>query len=337
MMVVLKRGDTGENVRELQERLKKLGFYPGVVDGIFGPVTEQAVKMFQISAGITADGIAGPQTFKALDGFEKRPAEPVLRYGNTGQYVAILQKRLKKLGFDPGMVDGVFGTKTLKAVVEFQKSRRIPADGVVGPITWAELKKQPAPAAVNGRLAGVVVIDPGHGGFDPGAAYHGLREKDITLDIGLRMKAIIEKKGVKVVMTRDGDYSPGGAKDVLTDLKNRVEIANRAGATVFLSIHTNASYDPAAEGLEVYYFRGSENRRKLAKCVYNELSKTGLFGRGCKEAGFYVLRHTAMTAVLAEIGFISSPEDARLLVDADFRQKTAELYIDGVLKFLNQF
>ncbi len=333
----LKVGSTGPQVAELQKRLKALGYYPGKVDGVFGPITEQAVRMFQAAAGILVDGIVGPQTLQALAAAEaKRENEyPVLKYGSTGQHVAILQKKLEEHGFDPGPVDSIFGVQTLAAVKAFQRAKRLIVDGIVGPQTWSALFSVPSRRdKPHPLLRRTVCIDPGHGGFDPGAVGpQGTKEKDVTLAIGLKVKELLESNGIAVVMTRTGDYVPGRATDVSADLKNRVTIANSSNADVFVSIHINSG-SAAAHGCECYIYRRGGAAEKLAMAIQkNVIAETGLADRGVKTANFYVLRETKMPAVLGETGFISNPVEEQKLRDPQFQLKIARGYVKGICEY----
>ena len=130
----LKKGSKGQEVKDLQEALNTLGFKAGKVDGIFGAATERAVKAFQSSVGIDADGIVGPITWLNID--EADQSEPVLRKGSKGLPVRRLQSRMTAYKYDTGGVDGRFGAKTEKAVKELQEQAALEVDGIVGPATW---------------------------------------------------------------------------------------------------------------------------------------------------------------------------------------------------------
>ena len=147
---VIVNGARGDQVVNLQKSLKKLGFDPGVIDGIFGGKTEAAVKQFQASKGLLVDGKVGPNTKASLcSALGAAPEEPidascdtspgVIVNGARGDQVVNLQKSLKKLGFDPGVIDGIFGGKTEAAVKQFQASNSLVVDGKVGPNTKASL------------------------------------------------------------------------------------------------------------------------------------------------------------------------------------------------------
>lgn len=158
-MTVYKNGDSGEAVRRIQLELNAAGFPTGTPDGIYGPDTEAAVRAFQQSRGLDVDGVVGPRTWGALQGADvASPPAPsaapapsdapptsaaaapgVYRIGDRGEEVRTIQTELKSAGFDPGPIDGVYGGGTAAAVRAFQTSKGLPADGVVGPVTWAAL------------------------------------------------------------------------------------------------------------------------------------------------------------------------------------------------------
>ncbi|MDR7556549.1 MAG: N-acetylmuramoyl-L-alanine amidase family protein [Armatimonadota bacterium] len=172
----------------------------------------------------------------------------------------------------------------------------------------------------------VVAIDAGHGGRDTGAiGPTGLLEKDVVLDISLRAREALVRAGVRVVMTRE--------TDVFVDLSERARLARRQGATVFVSIHANASVRATASGAETYYL--APQSQALAKMIQDELARIpGLADRGIKTANFLVLREAEIPAVLVEVAYISNPdEEARLRTPA-FRQQLADAIARGVLRFL---
>lgn len=167
----------------------------------------------------------------------------------------------------------------------------------------------------------LVVIDPGHGGRDPGAVgIGGIQEKQINTTISNRVQQRLQEAGLTVLMTRDGDQ--------WVDLDARAEFANRADADVFVSIHANAisMSRPEVNGLETYYLASGE---RLARSIHNRvLGNTDMRDRGVRQARFYVLRHTSMPAVLVETGFVTGAEDA-----ARFRNPTAVNQIaDGIAR-----
>lgn len=172
----------------------------------------------------------------------------------------------------------------------------------------------------------VVALDAGHGGRDPGAiGPTGLMEKDVVLDIAHRVRELLVRAGVRVVMTRE--------TDVFVELPDRPRLARQQGATVFVSIHANASVRPTASGSETYYL--SPQSLALAQLIQEELGRIpNLPNRGVFTANFLVLRDTEVPAALVEVAYLSNPnEEARLRQQA-FRQRLAEAITRGVQRFM---
>ncbi|MFL5320655.1 MAG: peptidoglycan-binding protein [Myxococcaceae bacterium] len=160
----LRFGSKGSSVVTLQNKLRALGFNPGPSDGVFGNGTLAAVKAFQHSRGLSADGVVGPNTWGKLNVSAPAPSSsggsgPTLREGMKGNPVKQLQSRLNALGFHCGSADGDFGPKTAAAVKAFQHSRGLTADGVVGPHTWNKLGIH-----ASGSVSGGGVSSGGGGG-----------------------------------------------------------------------------------------------------------------------------------------------------------------------------
>lgn len=160
---VLKQGAKGTAVRELQTLLNRAGFDCGTVDGSFGARTAQAVRSFQQSRGLTADGVVGPRTWSALGSVgsatsttptSTTPSTPAaltrtLRTGCKGEDVKQLQRMLTQAGFNPGTADGSYGARTAEAVRNYQRSRGLHVDGITGQGTWSALTRN-APAVQDG-------------------------------------------------------------------------------------------------------------------------------------------------------------------------------------------
>jgi N-acetylmuramoyl-L-alanine amidase len=179
--------------------------------------------------------------------------------------------------------------------------------------------------------AGSVVVDPGHGGADPGAVGPtGYTEKAANLDISLRLRDLLRQNRYQVVMTRETDTA--------VSLERRVQIANGSGAKIFVSIHNNAAANSAAGGTETYYWSGvgpDSDSGRLARLIQEEVvSQIGLRSRGVMGANFYVLRGTNMPAVLFEGAFISNPVEEALLKTPSFRQKMAQGVYNGIRRFI---
>ncbi|MEG4840227.1 peptidoglycan-binding protein [Microcoleus sp. B9-D4] len=138
----LKRGSTGQAVKELQQLLFHWGYYFGAIDGIFGVYVENAVKGYQHRVFLAEDGIVSPLTWQAL--YSGAPVNmPTLMIGSSGNAVKIVQNVLKLNGYYFGFVDGYFGVMTKVAVIQFQTIKGLPAEGIVGPRTWHALSKLP--------------------------------------------------------------------------------------------------------------------------------------------------------------------------------------------------
>lgn len=177
-----------------------------------------------------------------------------------------------------------------------------------------------------GLRAHVVAIDAGHGGKDMGATGpSGVLEKDVVLDIALRARELLVRAGVRVVLTRETDE--------YVELADRPRLAKLQGATVYVSIHANASTRQTASGSETYYL--SPQSLMLAQMVQDELSRiSGLPNRGVKTANFLVLRESDVPAVLVEVAYVSNPDDENRLRTVAFRQRLAEAIVRGVQRFL---
>ncbi|XZO00384.1 MAG: N-acetylmuramoyl-L-alanine amidase [Microcoleus sp.] len=196
---------------------------------------------------------------------------------------------------------------------------------------------QPLPRTITGSTdlppvsnrRSVVVLDPGHGGRDPGAVgIGGIQEKDIVLDISFQVARILEQQGVQAVMSRTDDSE--------IDLEPRVSLAERLNATLFVSIHANAinMSRPDVSGIETYYF---DNGLDLARTIHASiLQGTGADDRRVRQARFYVLRKTTMPSVLVEVGFVTGAEDAAKLSDPAYRSQMAASIARGILLYLQQ-
>jgi N-acetylmuramoyl-L-alanine amidase len=213
-----------------------------------------------------------------------------------------------------------------------------------------------------------IVIDPGHGGHDPGAQSKGLNEADLVLDVALRLqKLLLKSPGAEVVLTR--------STDVFIPLEERTAIANREGADLFLSIHANASRNPSARGVETYFLNFASNpdaeavaarensasgqtmhnlpdivkaitlnnkldeSRDFATLVQRAMvdhlasGNKGVRDLGVKQAPFVVLIGAGMPSVLAEISFVTHQQEGRLLKTGAYRQKIAEALFDGLREY----
>lgn len=181
--------------------------------------------------------------------------------------------------------------------------------------------------AANPRL---IVIDPGHGGSDPGSYRGDAVEKTITLDISKRLRDILVARGWQVMMTRDTDKDVYQPNDSAADeLQARDDIANNNGARLFVSVHVNAFMNAGPHGATLYYYKPVD--LALAQAVDKRVaSELSLKNDGVVKDKLYVIHHANMPATLVETAFISNPGDRALLQDPQWRQQMAQAIADGI-------
>jgi N-acetylmuramoyl-L-alanine amidase len=198
------------------------------------------------------------------------------------------------------------------------------------PTEGTPLSPDGLPVVPRGRFR--VVIDPGHGGPDPGAVgIGGLRETDVVLDVSLQLARLLQARGVDVVLTR--------TSEVDVDLPPRVSLANASNADAFVSIHANAlsMSRPDVNGIETFYFQGGSSRsRTLAAALQQQMLaiSPGSPDRGVRTARFFVIRRTVMPSALVEMGFVTGSLDSRRLADPSFRRRMAIALATGMLLYL---
>ncbi len=263
-------------------------------------------------------------------------------------------------------------SKPDRLVVDYTSKPAIPTTVATPKITLPPVSRQITLYERQARLdIATIVLDPGHGGKDPGAVGRdGLAEKEVALDVARRLRDLLrERLGKTVFMTRD--------KDEFVELDDRAKFANRHKADLFVSIHINSHPKRTTRGIEIYHFGIASDRRAmdvaarengdtldhaqdfvglikadlaLSKRIEDsqnlawetKISVVNLVGsqydtddHGVKTAPFYVLRYTAMPSILAELAFISNPVEERYLRQPAFRQKAAEGLFEGIRNYLN--
>ncbi|MDP3704094.1 MAG: N-acetylmuramoyl-L-alanine amidase [Candidatus Omnitrophota bacterium] len=208
-----------------------------------------------------------------------------------------------------------------------------------------------------------IVIDAGHGGHDPGASHHGLREKHLALDIARRLRTTLQDSGLTVVMTRETDQ--------FIPLSGRPAVANRLGADLFVSVHINANKSQRVSGAEVYYPRVSavsqtaawppsvrsaevgvpswtvkqilwdlvlggtrSQSRRLASTICGSMRQGLAVSCKTKPARFVVLREAWMPSVLVEVGYVSNATEAQRLNRLDYRVLAAESIAQGIVAYV---
>lgn len=190
----------------------------------------------------------------------------------------------------------------------------------------------------------VIVIDPGHGGADPGAQNSGLKEKDINLDISIRLRKILESKGCIVILTREVDkdfYLPGfvlGRMAKRAELDNRINMATENNADLFISVHTNSFPRPNTYGMETYYHLNSSPGKALAELIQKQLTQLQSDNKRKSKAGdYYLINQSKMPAVIVEVGFISNPRERNLLLSNNYRDSIADAIGTGIEHYFNDF
>lgn len=193
-----------------------------------------------------------------------------------------------------------------------------------------------------------IVIDPGHGGIDGGTGNkNDILEKDINLDVGLKLKKELLVEGYHIIMTREKDESLENLSSIKSsryrrDLDARKSIVNENHPLAFVSIHVNSSKKPQAQGIKIYYFPGSVEGEKLAKAIAQAIDEY-VYGKFLKDANiksevlsenYYILRETQYPGVLVEIGFITNPEENKLLKNEGYKGKVAYAIKKGIVNYL---
>ncbi len=356
---MLRRGDRGATVVALRAALAALGLLEAGSGDEFDSATDAAVRTFQQQRGMIVDGIVGPVTSRGLTDAGWKLGDRTLAYTLAsmmrGDDVYALQARLLEFGYNTGRPDGIFGPLTDRSVRDFQRHRGLPDDGVFGPDTYRELVRM-RPMAGGGRphylreyqtlrqsgpqMEGKrIVIDPAHGGDDPGWVVvepgRVVRAADLTLDIARRLDARMTATGMQTFLTRGAEGNPSA--------EDRAGLANEVAADLLLSIHIDGSTSVEASGLATFHFgtdsgASSTVGENLAELVQRELvARTRLVDCRVHHKPWDLLRLTRMPAIQVELGYLSNDVDRTWLLRDDFRNTLADgiliavkrLYLDG--------
>ena len=191
-----------------------------------------------------------------------------------------------------------------------------------------------------------VIVDAGHGGDDGGAiGIDGTVEKDINLDIALKLEKILKFYGFNVIMTRTQDVMTCDdgldslRKRKISDIHNRFELMRKNPDAIFISVHQNKFEDSSQHGTQVFYSANDERSKELAEAIQTSVTLTlqRKNDRVVKKSGsgIYLLYHAKIPAVLVECGFISNSDEVKKLKDESYRMKLAILIADGLLKYLS--
>ena len=181
-----------------------------------------------------------------------------------------------------------------------------------------------------------VVLDAGHGGRDPGKIGAGeIQEKDVNLKIAKKLKGKLEERGIQAVLTREKDETlapEGSANRQVEDIKKRVERIDGENAFLAVSIHQNSYQDPEVRGAQVFYYQHSTKGKEAAAILQEALIRMDPeHPREAKANGtYYLLRRTQTPTVIVECGFLSNPEEAKLLASEEYQEKIAEAVAEGI-------
>jgi N-acetylmuramoyl-L-alanine amidase len=345
-------------VADVRAALRTLGLLPdgeGVADGElaaesgdFDAATELAVRTFQQRRGLSVDGRVGEETYRALSEARWALGDRLLRYDPErpirGDDVTSLQERLHELGYDAGPVDGVFGAETEVGLRAFQRDYGLTSDGTCGPATLRALRqlgrkvtggrpqllRQSASLVESGpHLIGRrIVIDPGHGGDDPGFTVGETTEADVVLDLASRIEGRLAAAGATVYLTRGHSQNPSPDQ--------RTAFANDARADLFLSLHVDSHASEHARGVASFYYgtgsgASSTVGEQFANLVRREvIARTGMLDLGSHPKTWDLLRMSRMPAVRLDCGYLSHPVDRLLLLDARLRSTIAHAVLAAV-------
>lgn len=179
------------------------------------------------------------------------------------------------------------------------------------------------------QVSGLVILDAGHGGTDPGEVVGGIQEKHINLQITYKLKAFLEARGITVILTRE--------EDIFLELMERVDLANGYDAQLFVSVHCN-SYDESTSvsGFEIYYHQDTQ-AKALADAILSDLAATGqLKIRSVKVGNFAVIKYTNMPAILLEMGFLTNEQERKKLCTEEYQQMLADTIASSIVRMLAQ-
>ena len=351
-MPLIRRGDAGPEVIDVQQRLSRALDEPLDADGQFGDATFAAVRRFQRARNLPADGIVGAETWRALVESGYALGGRLLWHSRRmmrGDDVRELQHRLNQLGFDAGAEDGIYGPLARAAVEEFQRNTGLAVDGVAGPSTLATLRRllrthQSGGIGIRARerewlrgmsgrsLAGArILVDPSHGADDPGhVGAAGVSEAEIAWQISSHLHARLAARGAYVVLSRGPASNPTGSE--------RARLANEQGVDVTVSIGVNALDTSQASGSATYYFGAphfvSEGGYRLATLVQDHIAAAG-WQPDCRvhPMTWSILRETRMPSIVTEPGFITSPRDEARLIDPLQQEALADRLVEALSMF----
>lgn len=350
-MELIRRGSRSEAVRDVQHRLLGAGLRvePDELDGTFGLSTEAAVREFQRRRGLPPDGVVGPDTWEQLVEAGYRIGDRTLYLRSPafrGDDVRELQRMLNALGFDAGKQDGIFGSRTTRAVREYQRNVGAKDDGIVGLETVRSLERMrptldgPSRAVVREAeaasrmgtsLAGsVIAIDPGHGPSDPGVRAESIVEADLAARVARALAAELARRNARPLLLRSDADDPS--------VEDRVRRANAADAAACVSIHLGDGGLVPSGVVCCYYGTPTTHSPMglhLARAIGSALARLGLPGGDVRPLAIAILRETRMPAVQVELAVVTNAEEAQRVGEPAFADGAAGAIAEGIERFLN--
>jgi len=343
-----KLGDRSTAIELISNTLLRLGFITTPSD-IFDEKLTQGIKAFQQERGLTATGVINEITARSLEEARFKLGDRVLSFNSAsimrGDDVSNLQDRLIQMGFNCGKVDGIFGANTERAVKEFQKSVGITSDGKCGPATLIslmrlvktvsggapnQLRESVKHSVRSPALANkVIVIDPSWGGEFTGESANGVVESEIVFDLAQRLEGRLIALGVNVVLTRSANNSPLEI--------DRIKVANSVNADLVIALKVDSYKNENANGVATYFY-GRDDKgvrsvvgERFANLIQREIcARTDLLNCQTHAKSWDLLRLTIAPTVRIDLGYLSSPHDAKRLAAAAFRDQLAEAMIVAI-------
>lgn len=189
----------------------------------------------------------------------------------------------------------------------------------------------------------VIVIDPGHGGRDPGkVGINNALEKDINLSISMKLKSLLELNDIKVIMTRESDiglYSEEDSNKKMADLNKRVDLIHSSKADLAISIHQNSFSEEYVKGAQVFYYSKSAEGKKLSEGIQAQLLETiadGNHRKAKSNTSYYMLKKTQCPLVIVECGYLSNHKESELLLKDEYQEKMAWAMHLAIIQFINR-
>ena len=189
------------------------------------------------------------------------------------------------------------------------------------------------------RKMDLVVIDSGHGGSDPGkVGINEVLEKDINLKISKQVEKELKNKGYQVVMTREKDQMLAGetsGNSKIKDMKARVDLINEKAPGLAVSIHQNSYHEEEIHGAQVFYYKKSEESKRIAQIMQGILGeKLGTTRQIKSDVNYYILLHSKLPTIISECGFLSNPEEEQRLCTEEYQEKVADALYCGIIEYL---